>query len=35
MFVSRAATEAEQKVGPLVTPGIYRNYGKFCCFFKS
>jgi tRNA-splicing endonuclease subunit Sen54 len=28
MFIPRAATEAEQKVGPLVTPGIYRSYGK-------
>ncbi|KAI4761104.1 hypothetical protein E4T52_06703 [Aureobasidium sp. EXF-3400] len=28
MFIPRAATEAEQKVGPLVTPGIYRNYAE-------
>jgi tRNA-splicing endonuclease subunit Sen54 len=28
MFIPRAATEAEQTVGPLVTPGIYRSYGK-------
>jgi len=31
MFVPRAATEAEQKVGPLVKPGVYRNYGKSRC----
>ncbi|KAG9907378.1 hypothetical protein KCV02_g14989, partial [Aureobasidium melanogenum] len=28
MFVPRAATATEQKFGPLVTPGVYRNYAE-------
>lgn len=27
MFIPGAATKTEQKVGPLVKPGLYRNYG--------
>lgn len=29
IFIPRAATESEQKNGPLATPGLYRSYGMF------
>lgn len=35
MFVPRAASEAEQKAGPLVKPGVYRNYGMSLIFNES
>lgn len=35
MFVPRAASEAEQKLGPLVKPGVYRNYGMSLIFDTS
>ncbi|THZ06784.1 hypothetical protein D6C95_02250 [Aureobasidium pullulans] len=28
MFIPRSATETEQKAGPLVEPGLYRNYAE-------
>ncbi|KAI5202972.1 hypothetical protein AUEXF2481DRAFT_33011 [Aureobasidium subglaciale EXF-2481] len=28
LFIPRSATEIEQKTGPLVTPGLYRNYAQ-------
>ncbi|THX69364.1 hypothetical protein D6D05_09038 [Aureobasidium pullulans] len=28
MFIPRSATETEQKAGPLVKPGLYRNYAE-------
>jgi tRNA-splicing endonuclease subunit Sen54 len=30
MFIPRAATQEEQRLGPLVAPGVYRSYGMGC-----